>query len=188
MTHANRLLKEIIPEFADVCKAAYDLIFVPITTGQTINFQQSKTPTSLAQVFLTTSQHPNTSSTSATRTTPRVIAPTPIFNQQSDPEFSSRGYFNTLRAIAPAPAKSQQNLQTSNTQENRSVGYFATVLAGTPVPTVTITATQRNVLAPNTPECRGTRSFATLRALAPAPSTSQRSVSILNTQESQGAS
>ena len=152
MTYANRLLKETLPEFADVCKAAYDLLFVPITTGQALGFQPLKNPTSLSQVFMATNRDANTSTASAT---PHAMAPAPTFNQQSDPAFSSRGYFNTLRAIAPAPAKSQQNLQTSSTRENRSVGYFATVLASAPAPSVN-TATQRNVLAPNTPECRGT--------------------------------
>lgn len=180
MTHTYRLLKETIPEFADVCKAAYDLFYIPITTGQTLNFQPLKNPTSLSQVFLTTNRHANTSTTSAT---PHTIALAPTFNQQSDPAFSTRGSFNTLRAITPAPTTSQRNVWTSNTQENRSLGYFATVLAVTPAPT----AGQRNVLAPNTPESRGTKSFATLRALAPAPTASQRNVHAPNTQESHGA-
>jgi len=149
MTHTYRLLKETIPEFADVCKAAYDLFFVPITTGQTLKFQQLKTPTSLSQVFLTTNQHANTTTSSAT---PYAIAPTPNFNQQSDPAFSSRGSFNILRAIAPASTTSQQVLSTSSTQENRSIGYFATVLAVAPAPT----ASQRNAHAPNTQESHST--------------------------------
>jgi hypothetical protein len=148
MTHTYRLLRETIPEFADVCKAAYDLFYVPITTSQTLNFQQLKNPTSLSQVFLTTNRHANTSTTSAT---PHAITPIPTFNQQSDPAFSRRGPFNTLRATAPAPTTSQRNLSTSSTHENRSIGYFATVLAVSPAPT----SSQRNVLAPNTPECRG---------------------------------
>jgi len=180
MTHTYRLLKETIPEFADICKAAYDLLYVPITTGRTLNFQQLKNPTSLSQVFLTTNRHANISTTSAT---PHAIAPTPTFNQQSDPAFSSRGFFNTLRSIAPAPTTSQQNLPTSSTQENRNIGYFATVLAVSPAPI----SSQRNVLAPNTPESRGTQSFAALRALAPAPTASQRNAQASNPQESHGA-
>jgi hypothetical protein len=180
MTHTHRLLKETIPEFADVCKAAYDLFFVPITTGQTLKFQQLKNPTSLFQVFLTTNRHANTTTASAT---PCAITPTPTFNQQSDPAFSSRGSFNILRAIAPAPTTSQRNLPTSSTQENRSIGYFATVLAVSPAPT----SIQQNVLASNTPECRSTQSFTILPALAPAPTASQRNIHAPNTQESHGA-
>jgi hypothetical protein len=184
MTHTYRLLKETIPEFTNACKVAYDVFYVPITTGQTLNFQQLKTPTSLSQVFLTTNRHANTSTSSPT---PHAIAPAPTFSQQSDPAFSSRGYFNTLRAIAPAPTASQRNLPTSSTQQSRSIGYFATVLAATATATPALTAGQRNVLAPNTPECRGTQSFATLRALAPAPTASQRNAPASNPQESHSA-